>query len=761
MSEISSGLHCLTLSGGAQAHLMQLAHLSQAHLSITVATGYLDEPSARPGLAHLLEHLLMTSPSAAARGDSLLGYVQRLPGHVNANTDDLVTDFHATVPTACLEKALLTLAQQLAYPQMRLDGIRAEIQAIDAEFKARRHSHEMSRLAALQALATPSHPAFFCHHGNASSLAGCPAGIRDALIDFHQLHYQRPRLTIALLSAYPLDVMRRLAADLVACFPPGDASCKGQWMPSRWGQSRISRASGACQAAEGLWPLESVRAGDGVALDAFVKHLDQGGLNHAIPADVSDYKVTLAPPGAGDALQVICRGGASGVGDGQWLSDALASQWRAFDPQGHDVATFNWQHSVSLASSWWGWNRQQALLRRCLVGDSTPSGQAFNAAQMRWIVYQADPLSSEPGSGSMAPTLTARGRSSRPLAASNSACTVKVRRGRHGVEEDFTALKAASWVACYLPQAAIMPPWLARQTLARQGITLCPSVSPRGGDMMLYHWPVARSVPFSRSETSSELLRCMTWILEQGRLLRPAVPGILARQLLQSLYDRPDHPVIWSSGAPSLATLADRHQTAAHAERQAVLALQHLHDQGQVGASATYQTQVPGGVQAEVAVMGLIALPASPEARLVAAFAERYQAGEFLEQIRFRRHLGYVAAIRCDDTADRVLLGYVVQSSTTGAQVLTQVLGEVMASLWDQTFRHLAQAERVAIEAFAHLPDTPAMALQQQWQQLLGGGGLPLHRVITAWPPSREELDCLRHQVMERQTWQFRYQVAP
>ena len=156
--------------------------------------------------------------------------------------------------------------------------------------------------------------------------------------------------------------------------------------------------------------------------------------------------------------------------------------------------------------------------------------------------------------------------------------------------------------------------------------------------------------------------------------------------------------------------------------------------------------------------MGIISLPATPANRYLAAFAERQQAGEFLHQVRHQRQLGYVAAIRRDDAMPFIRIGYVVQSSQHSGQVLMTALGDIITRLWEATFEVLDDQSTLSqADAVINSPETPIGALDLQWLQLLGGGEIPLHRLITPWPPSEHDIKALKATVQRTDEREYRF----
>lgn len=720
MSGFEQAIKSQSMIHGVRTHLLHVPHLQVAHVSIALQVGYLDEPSDHPGLAHLLEHVLMTSPMACHEDVDLISFIQGCHGRVNANTEDRVTDFHASLPVTLLEVAFDAMARQLAQPQLALDTIANEVKVIDAEFHARQNTIQMQRLAGLRTLSRPGRSASCCHHGNANTLRASVDLLHDALIGFHQRYYCQPRLTVGILSSLPEAEMQHLAEKVAHYFLADNAVHQVAPVRSAWGNRRYHSLTAGLTAMEWLWPADTWPATSASYLSSFAHYLDLGGLLGILPPEVKDYRVELAPQGASDTLQLICHGRRLNVSDEDILSDALAQQWRIFSHKIPQPMLSIWQHFPSLAAPWWRWVRQQAVVERLLPSVSSETSPVFCRSKLRCLAWQ--PANER---------LSCKSVKVRSLATDHRPEPIKQWVGRYGVELDVRELIEQQWLACYLPATQVSLPPLTRQQLACQGVTLHESHLQTGSSFLLLG-------ASEKVSTVSEVL------FENVRFLPFEPPGILAQTLISKFYNRPDTPAVWRCDtAPASALLR---------------MLQRWYGQGHPGKPCRVSSRCPGDKAGELAVMVVISLTSTPANRYLAAFAERQQAGNFLHQVRHQHKLGYVAAIRRDDGAPFIRIGYVVQSSQHSGQVLMTALGNIITRLWEATFEVLGdQSTLPSADAVITSPETPIGALESQWLQLLGGGEIPLHRLITPWPPSEHDIKALKATVQRADEREYRF----
>lgn len=720
MAGVEQAIQSQSTIHGVRTHLLHVPHLREAHVSIALQVGYLDEPSDHPGLAHLLEHVLMTSPMACHEDVDLISFIQGCHGRINANTEDRVTDFHASVPISLLDVALNAMARQLAQPQLALDTIANEVKVIDAEFHARQNTAQMQRLGGLRALSRPGHSASCCHHGNATTLMASVDLLHDELMGFHQRYYCQPRLTVGILSSLPEAEMQHLAEKVAHYFLVDNAVPQVAPVRSAWGIRRYHSLTAGLTAMEWLWPADTWPATSASYLSSFAHYLDQGGLLGMLPPEVKDYRVELAPQGASDTLQLICHGRRLNVSDEDILSDALAQQWRMFNHKIPPPMLSIWQHFPSLAAPWWHWVRQQAVVERLLPSVSSDTSPVFCRSQLRCLAWRPS---------TARPSCTPIKVKSSPT--DHRPAPVKQWVGRYGVEVDASELIEQQWLACYLPAAQVSLPPLTRQQLACQGVVLYEKHIQTGASLLLMG-------------ASEQVATACAGLFDAMQYLPYETPGILAQRLISNLYRRPHIPAVWCPDAPPASAL--------------LRMLQRGYGQRHSGVPCRISSRCPGDKSGELAVMVIISLPATPANRYLAAFAERQQAGEFLHQVRHQHQLGYVAAIRRDDAVPFIRIGYVVQSSQHSGQVLMTALGDIITRLWEATFEVLDdQSTLPQADAVINTPETPIGALDVQWRQLLGGGEIPLHRLITPWPPSEHDIKALKATVQRTDEREYRF----
>lgn len=255
------------LDNGVRLLAVEVPTARQARLVAAVGAGYLDEPAAWPGLAHLLEHALFLGSPHHPRPGDFAAWIGEQGGSYNAHTGEYVTDVHLSLPLEATEAGLERLLDLIIHPSLAADRVIREVEAIDAEFHARLADPALHRQVALSRLYRSTHPAYHCHHGHRRSLGNDDGKeerrLQDALRDFHGSHYRAERLSLVLLGPQPaerqLDLMERAARDVPAGAAPSTERTWRWAAPARvhWSLPLQSSTDAASDSAtlELLWPL--------------------------------------------------------------------------------------------------------------------------------------------------------------------------------------------------------------------------------------------------------------------------------------------------------------------------------------------------------------------------------------------------------------------------------------------------------------------------------------------------------------------------
>lgn len=203
--------HQETLANGLRVSLHHVPRLKRCAAALRVSAGSHDVPLAWPGLAHFLEHLLFLGTERFPVEQSLMAYVQRHGGQVNASTGERHTDFFFELPAADFAAGLERLADMLTHPRMSQEDQLREREVLHAEFIAWSRDAAAQRQFALLDGLSAEHPLRAFHAGNRYSLNVPRPAFQQALQAFYQAHYHSGQMSLSLAGPQSLEELKALA----------------------------------------------------------------------------------------------------------------------------------------------------------------------------------------------------------------------------------------------------------------------------------------------------------------------------------------------------------------------------------------------------------------------------------------------------------------------------------------------------------------------------------------------------------------------
>ncbi|MCQ4321608.1 pyrroloquinoline quinone biosynthesis protein PqqF [Stutzerimonas stutzeri] len=201
---------------GLRVRLMPLLGSSQAAALVRVHAGSHDAPSAYPGLAHFLEHLLFLGSRNYSAAEGLMPLVQGCGGQLNASTRERHTDFFFQLPADQLEEGLRRLVDMLANPLLDPAAQLREREVLQAEYQARAQDAETLCDAALGHALDPTHPFAGFHAGNRDTLPVEDAAFQQALLGYHRRFYHAGQIELLLAGPQHEEVLQCLAEQMDA-----------------------------------------------------------------------------------------------------------------------------------------------------------------------------------------------------------------------------------------------------------------------------------------------------------------------------------------------------------------------------------------------------------------------------------------------------------------------------------------------------------------------------------------------------------------
>lgn len=169
---------------------------------VTFHCGSANEPESWPGLAHLLEHSLFLGSKGSDGTEHKPGSIQaefiRMGGHINASTQLYHTSYMLECPADQWQRACRLLACLLFNPELSPSRIIAELEIIEAEYRARCSDSWQQIQAILQETVIPDSVfSRFCA-GNKKSLAHNDPELIRQIMAFYLQYYQPDNMSVYL-----------------------------------------------------------------------------------------------------------------------------------------------------------------------------------------------------------------------------------------------------------------------------------------------------------------------------------------------------------------------------------------------------------------------------------------------------------------------------------------------------------------------------------------------------------------------------------
>ena len=201
----------IQLNNGAHLLLVSSKAIKRCAGSVSIKCGYTNDPPDCPGLAHLLEHVLLAGKHKDSSETNLLTRLQQHGGFVNAWTAAETMNVHFECPSEELRATIQILVSALSQPVFKEKTIAQEIDTIDAEFSLRLKDEHRRLQDVQKSVMNPAHPFSQFAVGNKQSYSYFSvAELKTKLARMHQDCFSAHSIKIVLAcpSNVQLDLLR-------------------------------------------------------------------------------------------------------------------------------------------------------------------------------------------------------------------------------------------------------------------------------------------------------------------------------------------------------------------------------------------------------------------------------------------------------------------------------------------------------------------------------------------------------------------------
>ena len=185
----------------------------KAAASLHVRAGSGNDPRARQGLAHFLEHMLFLGTAGYPDPGEYQAFISAHGGSHNAYTSVDHTNYFFDIEPGSLTPALDRFAQFFVAPLFNREYVEREMNAVDSEYKLGLKDDARREYDVLRELVRPEHPLGALAVGNLSTLGEGASDIREDLLAFYAQHYSANVMTLVVLGRESLDELQAMVSD--------------------------------------------------------------------------------------------------------------------------------------------------------------------------------------------------------------------------------------------------------------------------------------------------------------------------------------------------------------------------------------------------------------------------------------------------------------------------------------------------------------------------------------------------------------------
>ncbi len=205
----------LTLDNGLRVLLINNEESNKSAAALAVNAGHFNDPQARQGLAHFLEHMLFLGTSKYPDGSEYQKFINQHGGSNNAWTATEHTCFYFDIQYQYFTEALERFSQFFISPLLSDDFVTTERKNIEAEFKLKLKDDVRRLYDVHKETINQHHPFSKFSVGNLDTLADRNnESISKEISAFFNQYYQASYMTLAIEGPQSLVELQQLAKSM-------------------------------------------------------------------------------------------------------------------------------------------------------------------------------------------------------------------------------------------------------------------------------------------------------------------------------------------------------------------------------------------------------------------------------------------------------------------------------------------------------------------------------------------------------------------
>ena len=214
-SQDSKQYRYLELDNQLKVLLISDASADHGAASLDVNVGSLQDPKARPGLAHFLEHMLFLGTKTYPTAGEYQSFINQHGGMHNAFTAAEHTNYFFQVDAKQLQGALDRFSRFFYEPLFTEEYVQREKNAVHSEYQSKYKDDYRRMQYVNKALMNPEHPASHFATGSLDTLSdNDSSNVRDDLLAFYQRYYSSNLMTLVIYGPQSLNQLELWSKEL-------------------------------------------------------------------------------------------------------------------------------------------------------------------------------------------------------------------------------------------------------------------------------------------------------------------------------------------------------------------------------------------------------------------------------------------------------------------------------------------------------------------------------------------------------------------
>lgn len=202
----------LQLNNGLRVIVVSDPSIVTPAASLGVGVGSYHDPELQQGLAHLVEHIVMTGSSDYPQTNPLLTFLSENGGITNATTSSQYTNYYFKVSKDAFENALDIFSTSIKRPILDKISVNKELDAVHHEWHKIHQQDSFIANRVRARIAAPTHPSAKLGGGNKHTLNDKPESqLSTELTAFHQRYYTANAMNLVLVGNQSLEQLKTLA----------------------------------------------------------------------------------------------------------------------------------------------------------------------------------------------------------------------------------------------------------------------------------------------------------------------------------------------------------------------------------------------------------------------------------------------------------------------------------------------------------------------------------------------------------------------